>query len=54
MENTTATPNVTLGQYKGLPVTRHVRPVSEKAVEHNRTHSEWTVWFILWTMVGAK
>ena len=38
MENTTATPNVTLGQYKGLPVTRHVRPVSEKAVEQELAH----------------
>lgn len=38
MKNTTATPNVTLGQYKGLPVTRHVRPVSEKAVEQELAH----------------
>ena len=34
MEQTAnALPPVTLGQYKGLPVTRRVRPVSEKAVE---------------------
>ena len=33
MEQTAnALPPVTLGQYKGLPVTRRVRPVSEKAV----------------------
>ena len=28
-----AMPSATLGQYKGLPITRRVRPVSEKAVE---------------------
>ena len=34
MEQTAnALPPVTLGQYKGLPVTRRVRPVTEKAVE---------------------
>ena len=34
MEQTAnALPPVTLGQYKGLPVTRRVRPVSDKAVE---------------------
>ena len=34
MEQTAnALPKVTLGQYKDLPVTRRVRPVSEKAVE---------------------
>lgn len=31
-------PAVTLGQYKGLPVTRHVRSVSEKAVEQELLH----------------
>lgn len=38
MEHTTSTPPVTLGQYKGLPVTRHLRPVSEKAVEQELAH----------------
>ena len=34
MEQTAnALPPVTLGQYKGLPITRRVRPVTEKAVE---------------------
>ena len=32
-QNTTALPAAALGQYKGLPFTRRVRPVSEKAVE---------------------
>ena len=32
-ESKYAPPKVTLGQYKDLPVTRRVRPVSEKAVE---------------------
>ena len=33
MEQTAiALPPVTLGQYKGLPVTRRVRPVTEAAV----------------------
>ena len=30
--NRNALPPVTLGQYKGLPVTRRVRPVTEAAV----------------------
>ena len=38
MEHTTSISPVTLGQYKGLPVTRHVRPVSEKAVEQELAH----------------
>lgn len=38
MEQTANTlPQVTLGQYKGLPVTRRVRPVTEHAVEHELT-----------------
>ena len=28
-----AMPSATLGQYKGLPITRRVRPVTEKSVE---------------------
>ena len=33
-----ATPKVTLGQYKGLAITRHVRPVLERTVEQEITH----------------
>ena len=32
------TPNVTLGQYKGLAVTRHVRPVLDRTIEQELTH----------------
>ena len=31
-------PDVTLGQYKGLAVTRHVRPVSEKVLNEEMAH----------------
>ena len=31
-------PDVTLGQYKGLAVTRHVRPVSEKVLNEEMVH----------------
>lgn len=31
-------PSVTLGQYKSLPVTRHVRPVLESTVQHEVVH----------------
>lgn len=31
-------PQVILGQYKGLPVTRHVRPVLENTVQHEVAH----------------
>lgn len=31
-------PAVTLGQYKGLSVVRHVRPVTEKAIDQEITH----------------
>ena len=50
MEQTAnALPPVTLGQYKGLPVTRRVRPVTEAAVASElkslaRRHAPfWTV-----------
>lgn len=33
-----AAPQVTLGQYKGLPVTRHIRPVLENTVRHEVAH----------------
>ena len=32
------TPEVTLGQYKGLAVTRHVRPVTDKTVDIELVH----------------
>ena len=32
------TPRVTLGQYKGLAVTRHVRPVLDRTVDQEVTH----------------
>ena len=31
-------PEVTLGQYKGLPITRHVRPVTEKTLDIEMVH----------------
>ena len=31
-------PEVTLGQYKGLAVTRHVRPVTDKTVDIEVLH----------------
>ena len=31
-------PNVTLGQYKGLAVTRHVRPISDKTLDQEMVH----------------
>ena len=31
-------PEVKLGQYKGLAVTRHVRPLSEKTIDQERVH----------------
>ena len=31
-------PNVTLGQYKGLAVTRHVRPVLDRTVDQEVAH----------------
>ena len=31
-------PNITLGQYKGLAVTRHVRPVLDQTVEQEIGH----------------
>jgi trigger factor len=31
-------PQITLGQYKALPVTRHIRPVSEGTVQHEVVH----------------
>ena len=31
-------PKVTLGQYKGLPITRHVRPVTEKTLDIEMVH----------------
>ena len=30
--------NITLGQYKGLAVTRHVRPVLDQTVEQKSAH----------------
>lgn len=33
-----AIPNVTLGQYKGLPITRHVRPVLDRTVDQEVAH----------------
>lgn len=38
MANEQAAPQATLGQYKGLPVTRHVRPVLESTVRHEVAH----------------
>lgn len=38
MEQASASSAVVLGQYKGLPVTRHVRAVSERAVELELKH----------------
>lgn len=32
------TPEVKLGQYKGLAVTRHVRPVTDKTVDIELVH----------------
>ena len=32
------TPHVTLGQYKGLAITRHVRPVLDRTVDQEVTH----------------
>ena len=32
------TPRVTLGQYTGLAVTRHVRPVLDRTVDQEVTH----------------
>ncbi len=37
-----AGPKVTLGQYKGLAVTRHFRPVSDYTVEHEMVHQTRT------------
>ena len=34
------TPEVKLGQYKGLAVTRHVRPVTDKTVDIELVRSE--------------
>lgn len=31
-------PEVKLGQYKGLAVTRHVRPLSEKTIDQEMVH----------------
>ena len=31
-------PEVKLGQYKGLAVTRHVRPLSEKTIDQEMIH----------------
>lgn len=38
MANTQPVPQAVLGQYKGLAVTRHVRPVLESTVQHEVVH----------------
>jgi len=38
MEQKKTSPNIKLGQYKGLKIVRHVRPVEEKTVEQELVH----------------